>query len=433
MIVPLLIVLTLLLLSAFFSGAEIAIVGTPLYKVKQLIIGKQASRRTRILFHLKTHTEETLIAILIGNNLVNVILSMYASTLGESVLGTFALTGAIVFIIVSVTITFLILFFWEILPKVFASNFAIRYAMLIAPIIYAMIRVLYPLIWLLTRLTKVFHSMVDVREDGVSRGDVEVFVEDGEKQWIFSSEESLIVRNLLDFRDRTVESIFCHRTKIFTLPSTLTVKEAVKEALAHPFSRIPIYKDDKDNIIWIITLRDLLKLWHDPINHDKSLSSFALKGIHKIPLTASIFETFLMMKKNGQHFAVVLDEYGGTQGIVTFEDILEDLVGDIKDETDTHEEEEITTVDDRTVMANGSVSLRELLEGMNIDEDAFIIPEELQDKINMEDMVSYIILTILQDFAKKGDIIQFGTITFEVTQIGPNQQTIIRTKVTKKA
>jgi CBS domain containing-hemolysin-like protein len=148
--VPLLIVIGLLLLSALFSSSELAIMGVPIYKVKKFLKEHpHGHAKADLLLSLRARSERTLIAILIGNNLVNVALSVYAARLGDTLLGSVALSGATAFVMISVTITFLILFFGEIIPKVFATRYALRFALVMAPIIQGVIYLLFPFVYLL--------------------------------------------------------------------------------------------------------------------------------------------------------------------------------------------------------------------------------------------------------------------------------------------
>lgn len=119
----------------------------------------------------------------------------------------------------------------------------------------------------------------------------------------------MIVKNLMVFRETSVEAVFKHRTEIFALADTLTLSDTIKIVLSKPYSRIPIYHQDKDHIIGLLTIRDLLSLMSDPSNHTKQLKEFQLKSIAKVPITASIFQMFTEMKVHGWHIAIVVDEY----------------------------------------------------------------------------------------------------------------------------
>jgi CBS domain containing-hemolysin-like protein len=223
-----------------------------------------------------------------------------------------ALTGAIGFLIISASITFLILFFGEIIPKVFATKFALKMALRMAPLMWGLSYLLWPVVVFLERVVKSINKLFRHEATGVTKDDVEIFVEEGEKQGLFTDIESMIVRNLMDFRETSVDAVFRHRTEIFALNQSLTLREAIEETLARPHSRIPIYAGDKDNIVGLLTLRDLLTISYDESNMERSLSVFPIKEIAKVPVTASIFDMFIQMKKHGRHLAIVVDEYGGT-------------------------------------------------------------------------------------------------------------------------
>ncbi len=419
------IVIILLGLSAFFSASELAIMTIPFYKIKQLY---QTNKKwlIKFLYILRTNPERTLITILIWNNLVNVVLSIYASWLWDSILTKFAISGAIGLMIVSFVITFLILLFWEIIPKVIATRFSLRLWLLVAPVIYVLTYILFPIVIILEWIVKLLNKLFSSDEDKVSKEDIEVFIEDWQKQGIFSQTESDIIKNMLEFRDRWVESILKHRTEIFALPAEITLEDAIKKVLDKPYSRIPIYEGDKDNIVGILTLRDFLKLSQDKTNLTKKLLELPLKPVFKVPVTASIFDIFMKMKKLWHHFAVVLDEHWGTAGIVTFEDILEDMLWDIKDESDILEEQEIKKLDNNSLIVKWDVVLREVLRELKLED------EKIEDKIAEDDMISYIILEKLKRFAKKGDVVKINNkLRLKVMEVDPKRNKILKVLVEK--
>lgn len=425
---PFSIVILLLLLSAVFSSSEIAIMWVPLYKIKKHLNEHPENSKSQRLFWLREHGDRTLIAILIGNNLVNVALSIYASQLGDSILSWFAYTGALAFIIISVVVTFLILFFGEIIPKVFATKYALRFALTMTWPIYGVIMLLYPFVWILETVIKLFHKILWTQQELVSRDDIEIFVNEWKQQEIFSQTEALIIHNFLEFRDRSVDSIFQHRTNVFALDELTTLDAAITQVLQNPYTRIPIYQWDKDHIVGIITLRDLLRLYKEADNHLQSLKSFGFKQTNKVPITAKIYDTFLDMKKYGWHFAVVIDEYGGTAGIVTFEDILEDLVWDIRDESDHREEGEIIKVDEHTVVVKWEVPLRDVIDMLQLE--WWKIPNDLEVSVSEEESVAYILLAHLKDFAKQWDCIRIWDLHLEVTKVNKYGDTIKKVKIT---
>ena len=422
-----LIVVFLLLWSALFSASELAIMWVPLYKIKRFQRQNPTHRFAKILARLRERPERTLITILVGNNLMNVILSLYAWSLGDGITQWFGLTGPMGFFLISFAITFLILFFGEIIPKVFANRFSLSLALWISPLMLWLEYIIFPIVWLLEKMVQAINRLSKSDAEKVSRDDVEIFVEDGEKQGIFTEVESLIVKNLMDFRETSVDAVFRHRTEIFALSAWCELGEAIEEVLANPHSRIPIYQWDKDNIVGILTLRDILRLAYDEENKTKPLYSFSLNEVAKVPITASIFDMFMQMKKFGWHMAIVVDEYGGTAWLVTFEDILEAILGDIKDEVDTHEEQEIVDIDQDTLIVKGDVTLREVLHHLKLSE--FQVPEDFADEIDEESMISYIILHHLKNFAKKGDTVLFGSLELTVTKVNHEGEKIERVKI----
>ncbi len=425
---PWLIVIGLLALSALFSSSELAIMWVPMYKIKKYINENIKNPGTATLLQsLREKSDRTLIAILIGNNLVNVALSIYAASLWDTILAQFALWWAVWFLIVSISITFLILFFGEIIPKVFAAEHALKFGMVVAPIIQWVIFVLFPLVWVLEQIISALKRGVWAQTEKVSKEDVDVFVEEGKKAWIFTKTESLIIHNFLEFSDRDVESVFQHRTNMKALPEETTLEDARAFIIDNTYSRIPLYREDKDQIVWLITLRDVLTLTQDETNLQKTLKSFRLKNIAKVPITASIFDVFLDMKKHGWHFAIVIDEFGGTAWFITFEDILEDLVGAIRDESDGWEDAEIVKIDPNTAIVQGDTIIRDVIDILGIE--GYQIPEKFVGDISEEDTASYVFLEILKEFAKKWDIVSFGDIQLEVLKVNKEGDAIQKVKV----
>ncbi len=416
----------MLALSALFSSSELAIMWVPMYKIKKYISENSKNPwSAKLLLNLREKSERTLIAILIGNNLVNVALSIYAATLWDTILAKFAIWGAVWFLMVSVSITFLILFFGEIIPKVFAAEYALKFGMFVSPIIKWIIFLLFPLVWVLEQIIYALKRLVWENEERVSKEDVDIFVEEWMKSWIFTKTESLIIHNFLEFSDRDVESVFQHRTSLVAVSEDITLADASAAFLENTYSRIPLYRGDKDQIVGLITLRDVLHLSQNEKNLTRTLKSFNLKNIAKVPITASIFDVFLDMKKHWRHFAVVIDEYGGTAWFVTFEDILEDLVGAIRDESDGREDAEITKIDQDTAKVQWDTILRDVIDILWIN--GFQIPEEFD--VSEEDTMSYIFLEVLKDFAKKWDVIQFGDIQLEVLKVNKEWDAIQKVRV----
>ena len=330
--------------------------------------------------------------------------------------------------IVVSSITFALLLFGEIMPKAFASKFALQLALQVSPLITFLQWILIWIVRPLEKLIKWLNNLFHQDDAHVSRDDVEIFVEEGEKQGIFSPVESMIVRNLMVFRETSVEAVFKHRTEIFALSDALSIEQTIKQVLQKPYTRIPIYHNDKDHIIWMITLRDLLDMTQDGQNFTKTLKQFPLKSIAKVPITASIFHMFTEMKMHGWHMAIVVDEYWWTAWLVTLEDILEMMVGDIKDESDQYEEQDIFVINQTKLIAKWDVILRDILHHFKITH--LELPEDLEHEIDEESMLSTIILERLKEFAEQGDKVHLGQLELEVYALAGSWEKIEKIKVT---
>ena len=425
-----LIVTILLFLSAFFSASEIAIMSVPIYKVKQLLYEKQA-KLAKILLYLRENTEKTLITILIWNNLVNVILSVYSAKIWDHLLSNFALAGAVWMIIISIVVTFFILLFWEIIPKVFASKFSLQFALFIAPIIKWLYYLLFFIVIFFEWIVFLFNKIFWENHDKVSKQDIEVFVTEWRKEWLFSEIESMIIKNLLLFEEKELESVLKHRIDVFALNKNLTLQEAIQKVLKHGYSRIPVYSDNIDNIIWIITIRDMLQALYENGKKQVKLSDLKLKPALKIPITAKLLDTFIKMKKTGFHFAIVLDEYWWVQGIITFEDILEELVWDIKDETDINETSEIIQKTDNSITIKWNVTLRQALFYLWYRWKINLTKEE-EDMFSEDDMLSYIILAKLSRFAKKWDVVIIDNFKISIESVEKNRIKTLKVEILDK-
>ncbi len=423
------IILVLLCLSWLFSASELAIMWVPHYKITRSLRSDPHNKRRKLVAKLRNKPERTIITILIGNNLVNVVISLYAWNIGDQITQQLAITGAIGFVVISLSITFLILFFGEILPKVFANSAALATAKYLSPLVYGLTLLLFPIVVSLEFIVNKIRKLAKTKEEKVSKEDVEIFVEEWEKQWIFSDIESLIVKNLMDFRETSVEAVFKHRTEIFAIDWQSTLQDSITQILKKPYSRIPVYEWDKDNIIGLVTLRDMLTRLNE-YDETTTIKILPIKEISKVPITASIFDIFITMKKDGQHMAIVVDEYGGTAWLVTFEDILESMVWDIKDETDAHEEQELFRVSTHKIITKSDIILRDILHHFKINN--ITLPEDLEDYINEEAMVSSILLQRYKTFPRKGDTVDLGPISLEVHSTSNGWQKIEKVLVTKQ-
>ncbi|MFT4283131.1 MAG: hemolysin family protein [Candidatus Woesearchaeota archaeon] len=312
--------------SGFFSGAEVALVSVSKLRARQLAESKV--RNAKYLNYLKENFTKTLIAILIGNNVVNIggsaiatqIALLYFDNLGVAIA-----TGIM---------TFLILTFGEIIPKTFAAKHAVKMSLNISPIIYALMFVLSPIIWGFHKFSVFINKFGKQGQDEylVTEQELKYMVRLGEQQGQIKPDEKEMIQNILRFDDTYVEEVMTPRTEIFALDQNMKIKDAMQIIIDQSFSRIPVFEENLDKIKGIVMVKDLLT------SLNKKTKAKRLKDIAKpaifVPENKKIDSLLKELQKESSHMAVVVNEHGGVEGIVTIEDLLEEIVGDIFDESD---------------------------------------------------------------------------------------------------
>ena len=355
MYLQLLLLIFLIFLSGAFSGAEIAL--TALSPAKVRAIGKDDKFGSRAIVKLKSKPQRLLITILIGNNLVNILATVLATFWAIEVFGSNAIG------IVTGLLTFLILVFGEITPKTFAQKYSEQFARALAHPLLWLTKILFPIIWIFEKITQGLISGLKLRQPlhSVSEDELLALVDIGTKEGVIEEHEQEMIENVLEFTDTTAEEVMTIKKDIEMLKIDTSVHEAVQFFLTHSHSRIPVYKESIHNFVGIVTVHDILRFLHDPENN-KILSDFKLKSPIIVPKTKSISKLFHEFQRRRQHLAIVVDERGETAGLVTMEDILEEIVGDIVDEQD-REEKLIRKIGKNEWEASGEADIEELNEG----------------------------------------------------------------------
>ena len=395
----LLLLIFLIILSGAFSGAEIAL--TTLSPAKVRAIGKDGKFASKAIRKLKSKPQRLLITILIGNNLVNVLATVIATIWGMEVFGSTAIG------IVTGVLTFVILVFGEITPKTFAQKYSERSARLLAYPLLWLTKILFPVIWILEKFTDGLISGLKLRESlhSVSEDELLALVDIGTKEGVIEEQEQEMIENVLEFTDTTVEEVMTFKKDMEMLRVNTSIRDSVDFFLNHSHSRIPVYKDTIHNIVGIVTVHDILRFLHAP-NKDKTLEEFKLKAPIVVPKTKSISKLFHEFQRRRQHLAIVVDEHGETAGLVTMEDILEEIVGDIVDEQD-REERLIRSIGKNEWEANGEADIEELNEALDVELN---YPEH--------QTISLLILEELHRFPKLGEKIIFENLIFQVKEMG---------------
>lgn len=336
--VPLL--LTLLLFSAFFSAAEIALFSLGNEKIQALKNkSKKSKEKKKIarLEELKRDGDKLLVTILIGNNIVNIAASSIATLLALDIAQNYGLAQNENIIIGGVTgvMTFLILFFGEITPKALAHKYALPYALFAAPILKGMEYVFWPIIIPITKMTQKFMG-IRKPQLGLSEDELKAALELSAADKHINPEEKELVEKILEFDDHSVETIMTPRRNVFALPDNMSIREALPLIHENKYSRIPIYHEVIDNIIGVLKVQTLVSEYLKEDFLDKNLVNLSLIKTLKVPLTMHINNLLVDMQKSKLHMAFVYNEHGGLIGLITLEDIIEEIFGEFEDEEDEY-------------------------------------------------------------------------------------------------
>ncbi len=349
-------ILVLLVLSAFFSGSETALTAASRHRMHTL--SQQGDRRAGLVSRLWAQREGMIGAILVGNNLVNIL----ASTLTASLFITWFGDAGIVY--ATLIMTALVVVFAEVLPKTYAIHHADRMALFVAPVIRAVVIVMAPVTSALNWLVRGSLSLIGVsiasagpapeEHEEELRGAIEMHASAEDK------EERAMLRSILDLADVDVSEIMTHRGDVVSVDADLPVQDIIRQVLDSPYTRLLLWQKDPDNIVGILHAKRLLRALHMEAEEGKPLNVVATaRRPWFIPDTTDLLSQLQAFQQRHEHFAVVVDEYGVVQGIVTLEDILEEIVGEIADEHDEPIEGVKRDADD-SYLVDGRVTLRDL-------------------------------------------------------------------------
>lgn len=376
--IQLVVLVILLMLSAFFSSAETALTTVNRLRVRALV--DEGDERAIVLAKVIDDPGKLLSAILIGNNIVNISASSIATVLATNLIGS---AGAG---IATGVMTLLVLIFGEVTPKTMASLKAEKIALSYAKIIYAIMFVCTPLIFILDLLSGGLLRLIgvdpDKRDDSVTEEDLRTIVEAGHEDGVLETEEHKIINNVFDFGDHQAKDIMVPRIDMCFLKLDATYEEFIEIYKEEKFTRIPVYEETRDNVIGILNVKDLLL--YNPNEQEFHVKDFLREAYYTYEFK-NTSELMMEMRKNSISIAIVLDEYGATAGLVTLEDLLEEIVGDIRDEFDEAEAEEIQQLGEKEYLVEGACKLEDLNDkiGLGIESEDYdsiggIVIEALQ-------------------------------------------------------
>lgn len=358
-IVQIISLIILLLLSAFFSSAETAL--TTVNKIRMRTLSEAGNKKADSVLRVTDNSGKMLSAILIGNNIVNLSASSIATSLAIKHFGS---VGAG---IATGVLTLLVLLFGEITPKTKATLNADQMALSYATIIEFLMKLLTPVIFIINRLSLgiLFLLRVDpnAKDNLMTEEELRTIVDVSQETGVIEHEERDMIHNLFDFGDSEAKEIMVPRIDMTFVSVDASYEEIISIFREDKFTRLPVYEDSTDNIIGILNMKDLLLC--------EDIENFSIRDILRKPYFTyehkNTADLFIEMRKNSISLAIVLDEYGATAGLITLEDLLEEIVGEIRDEYDTDEVDAITKLSDREYMVLGSTSLDDVSDALGVE------------------------------------------------------------------
>lgn len=336
-------------LSAFFSGLEVALVGIRKSKVVQLL--NEGQKGAKALHKLKTNPSWMMSSVNLGNNLVNVGASAFATSVAIRLFGNDGVGIAVG------VMTFLILIFGEITPKTYCNANSTKIALRFAPVLLIFSYVFFPVVKFFEIITK---SVVKITGSSpepppITEEEIKGVIDQGHAEKAIEKDEMDLVHGALKFDDTVVRAVMTPRTKMFTMNSKTILFEALHEINQNGFSRIPIYGTSPDDIVGFVHVRDVLKELENE-NRMKTLEEISRKPVF-VSQEKMVSALLKEMKGRKTHMAIVVDEHGGVEGLVTLEDLIEEIVGDIEDESDLIKTKGYDRIDKDTIMTNGEIPI----------------------------------------------------------------------------
>jgi len=397
----------LFILSWFFSWSEIALMSLPKHKIESLLKSKRPGAKS--LRDVKEDTDNLLIMILIGNNLVNTYTAALATQIAMSLSEKMWIWASQAVWISTVVVTIFLLLFWEIIPKSIASKNAVSIGLFVSPIYKFLMVPFWPIIMLIKVVIRVFSWKKS--DEKMTDDDIQSFIDLWRDHWWIDDDEHEKLKSVFEFYETTAEEIMTPRVKIEAIPDTLTIKEAVEYYLTHTHTRIPIYHETIDKIDYFISGRDLLRELNS-WNSDKKLTELKLRKVLKVPLNQPISKLLDIFQKTNKIFAIIMDPYGWVAWLTSLEDIIEQVFGEIRDESDREAEEFVKTPDWK-ILTNGLVLMQDLLDEFELELPNIWLDEK---EFNWE-TVSYVITDVLEGFPKSWEEIYFEIISDEEEKI----------------
>ena len=356
-VTQLIILIILLMLSAFFSSAETAL--TTVNRIRIRSLADDGSKRAKTVLKITDNSGKMLSAILIGNNIVNVAAASITTSLAYSL-------GGSAVAIANAVITIAILLFGEITPKTTATIHAEKLALIYAPIISIFMKIMTPVIFIINGLSNAVLLLLRIdpnaKNQTMTENELRTIVDVSHEDGVIESDEKEMIYNVFDLGDAKAKDVMVPRVHVTFADVNTTYEELIEIFREDKFTRLPIFEDSTDNVIGTINMKDLLLFDNTKEFHIRDI----LREAYFTYEYKNISELLVEMREASFNIAIVLDEYGDTAGLITLEDILEEIVGEIRDEYDENEEDFIKEIGEREYMIEGSTNLDDLNDRLDL-------------------------------------------------------------------
>ena len=401
-VLRIIIIVILLALSAYFSSAETAL--TMVNKIRMRTLADDGDKAAACVLKLHENKSKMLSAILIGNNVVNLSTSSIMTILAADIFGNAAVG------IATGVLTILILIFGEITPKTMASLEADKIAMKSAGNIYLLMTILTPVIWAVNKMSgcilRLLHVDPNKKTDVMTEDELRTIVAVGHEKGVIETDEKNMINNVFDLDDSVAGDIMVPRVNMTFIDIDASYEELMEKFRKTRYTRFPVYQDSKDNVVGIINIKDLLL--------EEEGEVFSIKDHLRKPLytfeAKKVSELMLEMRKTSNNIAVVLDEYGTTAGLITLEDILEEIVGDIRDEYDADEEKDFVKLGHGVYLVDGAMSLDDVNDRLGLS----LYSEDY-------DSIGGLMIEKLDHIPVQGEVVTVGNIRLSAHRVNGNR------------
>ena len=400
--IQLLIILILVALSAFFSSSETAL--TTVNKIRMRTLADAGDSRAAMVLKVTGNPAKMLSAILIGNNIVNMYASSLTTLLSSKIFGNEAegfATGVL---------TFLILIFGEITPKTSATLSSEKMSLHCAGIIYSLMTVMTPVIFVINKVSLLVLKLVGVdpnkKAESITEDELRTIVEVSHEEGVIETEEKKMINNVFDFGDSVAKDVMVPRIDMAFVDVNVTYDQLIDIFREEKYTRFPVYEETTDNVIGILNIKDILLAGER--------DQFSVRDYLRAPYYTYEFkkvsELMVEMKKANVNIIIVLDEYGATAGLITLEDMLEEIVGEIRDEYDEDEENELVEVAPNEYVVEGSMKLDDLNDRL-----------ELRLESEDYDSVGGLVIGLLDHLPEEGEDVVFDNVRLVVDRVEKNR------------